>query len=81
MHVFHNQDQLDDAAIMLVARFTFDIAVDVISQGNIADESELVLAYLLDIAQRKRLPKKSLDAITFYLSQVSDENCEMLKYR
>lgn len=81
IQVFNNQDQLDETALVLVSRFVFDSAVSVIMQGNVADESQQVLSYLVGLSRSKNIPKKSIDVIDFYLSQVADQNDEMLSFR
>lgn len=56
----------------------FDNAVPVIMSGNVADDSERVLFYLLSMAQDEKLSRKSQDSIAFYHRQILDENQEML---
>lgn len=57
--VFSSEFEFKQDAIMLVARLTFDIAVDVIGGGNVADDSESVLSYLLDMAKQESLNKRT----------------------
>ena len=81
MKIFQNDMELLDTALVLVARLAFEKATPVISDGNVADESEAMLSYLMELAQENNLPKKSVDSIAFYHRQILDENQEMLKYR
>lgn len=81
MKIFHNDAELLENAIVLVARLTFEKAIPVITGGNVADESEATLSYLMELAQEQNLPKKSIDSIAFYYHQILDENLEMLRYR
>ena len=81
MKIFLSDMELLDTALVLVARLTFEKAIPVISDGNVADESEATLSYLMELAQENNLPKKSVDSIAFYHRQILDENQEMLKYR
>lgn len=81
MIVFNKESEYKSSAITLVSRLVFDNAVEIVSSGNVADESEIVLAYLLSLAKQQSADKKSIDAIAFYNRQILDENQEMLRYR
>ncbi len=78
--VFSSEFEFKQDAIMLVARLTFDIAVDVIGGGNVADDSESVLSYLLDMAKQESLNKRTQDAISFYLDSVIEHNRELIAF-
>ena len=78
--VFSSEFEFKQDAIMLVARLTFDIAVDVIGGGNVADDSESVLSYLLDMAKQESLNKRTQDAISFYLDSVIERNRELIAF-
>ena len=78
--VFSSEFEFKQDAIMLVARLTFDIAVDVIGGGNVADDSESVLSYLLDMSKQESLNKRTQDAISFYLDLVIEHNRELIAF-
>lgn len=78
MRVYNREEEFNNEAIVYVARMTFDVAVDVISGGNVADESQQVLYYLLEMAKEKNLTKESISAIATYYNMVLDENANNL---
>ncbi len=78
MRVYNREEEFNNEAIVYVARMTFDVAVDVISGGNVADESQQVLYYLLEMAKEKNLKKESISAIATYYNMVLDENANNL---
>ena len=75
--VFSSEQEFKQDAIMIVSRLSFDTAVEVISGGNIADDTELVLSYLLDMAKAQNLSQKTQNSISFYLDTVIDHNREL----
>lgn len=79
MRVYAREDEFKSEAIVYVARLIFDVAVSVISQGNVADESQQALGYVLELAKDQKLPKESVSAISTYYHMVIDENQENLK--
>lgn len=79
--IFNTEKDFKDEAIVFIARMVFDNAVPVIMSGNVADDSERVLFYLLSMAQDEKLSRKSQDSIAFYHRQILDENQEMLLHR
>ncbi len=78
--VFSSEFEFKQDAIMLVARLAFDISLDVIGGGNVADDSESVLSYLLDMAKQESLNKRTQDAISFYLDSVIERNRELIAF-
>lgn len=78
--VFSSEFEFKQDAIMLVSRLAFDIAVDVIGGGNVADDSESVLSYLLGMAKQESLNKRTQDAISFYLDLVIEHNRELIAF-
>lgn len=79
--IFNTEKDFKDEAIIFVARLVFDNAVPVIMSGNVADDSERVLSYLLSMSREEKLSRKTQDSIAFYHRQIFDENQKMLKYR
>lgn len=80
MIVYTTEKEFEESAIVFVARMAYEKAVEVISSGIVADESQDLLFYLKSLAEEKALSKDSVNAIATYLNMVLDENEEMLKY-